>query len=117
MRLIYLVVEAMMNANLVPAELLGPVVAYFNPRRVIAFGSVARGEAGPDSDIDLLVIVDDDTPAEKVTLKAGFDSRRSYHRPADVIPVHETTFQRRSKIANTLSRSALLEGVIVYERG
>ena len=61
------------NPPLVPPALLDPVIAYFNPRRVIVFGSVARGEAGPDSDIDLLVIVDDDTPAEKVTLKAGYE--------------------------------------------
>jgi hypothetical protein len=33
-----------MNSKLVPAELLDPVVAYFNPRRV--FGSVARGDDG-----------------------------------------------------------------------
>jgi uncharacterized protein len=110
-------VDGSMNTKLVPAELLDPVVAYFNPRRVIVFGSAARGEAGPDSDIDLLVIVDDETPAEKVTLKTGFESRRSYHHPADVIPVQETTFQCKSKIANTLSRSALLEGVLIYERG
>jgi len=105
-----------MNAPLVPAELLDPVVAYFNPRRVILFGSAARGEAGPDSDIDLLVIVDDDTAPEKVRLKAGFESRRSYHQPADVIPVREATFLRKSKIANTLSRAATLDGVVVYER-
>jgi len=101
---------------LVPAALLDPVVAYFNPRRVIVFGSVARGEAGPDSDIDLLVIVDDDTPAEKVTLKAGYESRKSWHEPADVIPVRELVFQRNSQIAGTLSRAAVLEGVVVYER-
>jgi len=65
--------------------LLDAVVAYFKPQRVILFGSTARGEAGPDSDIDLLVIVDDDTPAEKVTLRAGYEARRSYHHPADVI--------------------------------
>ena len=53
------------NASLVPSALLDPVVAYFNPLRVIVFGSSARGEAGPDSDIDLLVIVDDDTPARR----------------------------------------------------
>ncbi|MGD0108740.1 MAG: nucleotidyltransferase domain-containing protein [Rhodopila sp.] len=105
-----------MNASLVPSELLASVVAYFRPQRVILFGSVARGEAGPDSDIDLLVIVDDDTPAEKVTLKAGFEARRSYHHPADVIPVRAATFLRKSRIANTLSRSASLEGVVVYER-
>jgi predicted nucleotidyltransferase len=37
------------------------VVAYFQARRVILFGSAARGDAGPDSDTDLLVVADDDT--------------------------------------------------------
>jgi predicted nucleotidyltransferase len=101
---------------LVPPVLLDSVVAYFNPRRVIVFGSVARGEAGPDSDIDLLVVVDDDTPREKVTLKAGYESRKSYHAPVDVIPVRESTFQRNARIAGTLSRAALLDGVVVYDR-
>ena len=55
-----------MSAVLVPPELLDPVVAYFQPRRAILFGSTARGEAGHlSSDIDLLVIVDDDTPGGK----------------------------------------------------
>ena len=44
--------------TVVPAALLDPVIAYFNPRRVILFGSVAHGDAGPDSDIDLLVEFD-----------------------------------------------------------
>jgi uncharacterized protein len=96
--------------QLVPPALLDPVVTYFNPRRVIVFGSFARGEAGPDSDIDLLVIVDDDTPADRVTLKAGYQSRKSYHQPADVIPVRERIYQRNSRIAGTLSRAAMLDG-------
>jgi uncharacterized protein len=104
------------NPPLVPPALLDPVIAYFNPRRVIVFGSVARGEAGPDSDIDLLVIVDDDNPAEKVTLKAGYESRKSYHAPADVIPVRERTFRQNARIAGTLSRAAVLDGVVVYDR-
>jgi predicted nucleotidyltransferase len=103
-------------AQLVPPGLLDPVVAYFNQRRVIVFGSVARGEAGPDSDIDLLVIVDDDTPAEKLTRKAGYESRKSYHEPAGVIPVRESIFQRNSRIAGTLSRAAVLDGIVVYGR-
>jgi uncharacterized protein len=100
----------------VPPELLAPVVAYFNPRRVILFGSRARGDARPDSDIDLLVVVDDDAPAEKVTLRAGVASRHGYHNPVDVIPVREATFQRKARIPGILSRAAALEGIIVYER-
>jgi predicted nucleotidyltransferase len=60
-----------MNQPLVPRELLEPVVAYFTPQRVIVFGSAARGDAGSDSDIDLLVVVNDDTPAEKVGSRRG----------------------------------------------
>src|ERR1700690_3491899 len=86
-----------MTIPLVPPELLDPVVAYFNPLRVILFGSVARGESGPDSDIDLLVIVDDDTPPEKLTLKAGYESRQSYGHPTDVIPCREQTIAGNAK--------------------
>ncbi len=106
-----------MVRSLVPAELLDPVVAYFNPRRVILFGSVARGDAGPDSDIDLLVVLDDDAPAEKLTGKAGWESRRPYRRPADVIPCNEDTYRRMSRIVGTLPYAARTEGIIVYERG
>jgi len=105
-----------MSNPLVPPELLDPVVAWFQPRRVILFGSAARGEAGPDSDIDLLVILDDDAPPEQVTVKAGRESRRSFRGPADVIPVREHTFQTRSRIPGTLSQAAALEGIVVYER-
>jgi predicted nucleotidyltransferase len=101
---------------LVPPELLDPVVAYFRPWRVNMFGSHARGDAGPYSDIDLLVVVDDDTPAEKVTIKAGLEARRSYHKSAEVIPVREETFRSNAKIAGTMSRAATLDGVVVCER-
>lgn len=43
----------MRETPLVPPELLNRVVGYFHPRRVVLFGSRARGESGPDSDIDL----------------------------------------------------------------
>lgn len=100
----------------VPPELLDSVVAYFRPRRVIVFGSAARGDAGPDSDIDLLVVLDDDAPPDMQTLAAGFESRRPYRRAADVVPVTESTFNANSRIPGTLSRAASTEGVVVYER-
>jgi len=106
---------AWMTRSLAPPELLDLVGAYFRPRRVILFGSHARGEAQSDSDIDLLV-VDDDTPAEKVTLKAGVEAQRAYPNPADVIPVREEIFRRKSRVPGTLSRAAALEGIVVYER-
>jgi hypothetical protein len=99
-----------------PPELLDSVVAYFKPRRAILFGSAARGEAGPDSDIDLLVVADDDTPPEKVTVRAGRQSRRPYRQPARVIPVREATWRRFSRVTGTLPYAARTEGIGVHER-
>ena len=105
-----------MSESLVPPELLDPVVAYFKPRRVILFGSMARGDAGPDSDIDLLVVLDNDAPPEKLTYRAGMDARRPYTAPADVIACKEDTFRRFSRIVGTLPYVARTEGIVVYER-
>jgi hypothetical protein len=106
----------MPRSPLVPPELLDRVVAYFHPRRVILFGSAARGDAGPDSDIDLLVVLDDNAPADRLTLRAGWESRRGYDHPADVIPVRDAVYRRRAKIAGTLAYEAEIDGIAVYER-
>jgi uncharacterized protein len=107
-----------MTTGSVPPELLDAVVEYFRPLRVILFGSAARGDAGPDSDIDLMVILEDNAPPEKqkLTLAAGYQSRRSYHRATDVIPCREAVLRRKSRIAGTLAYTAVREGRVVYER-
>lgn len=62
--------DGAMTSSPVPESLLRSIVAEFAPRKVILFGSAARGEAGPDSDLDLLVVLDDDVPLEKLGAKA-----------------------------------------------
>jgi hypothetical protein len=96
--------------------LLDPVVAYFHPQQVILFGSAARGDAGADSDYDLLVVLDDDAPPEKLTLAAGFAARRGFARAADVIPCRRSAYAARAEIAGTLAYEAAREGVTVYQR-
>lgn len=106
-----------MKKPLVPPELLDPVVAYFNPRRVILFGSTARGEAGPDSDIDLLVVLDDDAPPEKLTAKAVYEARASYHAPVDIVPCRASKLGLRARAVGSFAHTVLRDGVTVYERG
>lgn len=100
----------------VPRELLDPLIAYFHPLRIVLFGSAARGDAGPDSDIDLLVIVDDDTPAEKLTLRAGYEARRPYHGAADVFPCRQSVFEIKRRVIGTLAHEAAADGIVIYER-
>src|SRR5437016_5482399 len=38
-------------------QMVRVIVRQFHPDKIILFGSHARGEAGPDSDIDLLVVM------------------------------------------------------------
>jgi uncharacterized protein len=97
----------------IPRDLLDPVVEHFRPQRVILFGSRARGAARRDSDIDLLVIVDDDTPAEMLGWKAGYEAHRSRHA-ADVFPMRAEAFERDRSIPNTLAAEADADGIVVY---
>jgi uncharacterized protein len=97
----------------VPRDLLDPVVEYFKPQRIILFGSRGRGEARRDSDIDLLVVVDHNTPDEKLTWKAGYEAHRT-DRAADVIPMRAEDFERDRTIVNTLAAEADADGVVVY---
>ena len=96
-----------------PRDLLDPIVAYFKPQRVILFGSRARGEATRDSDLDLLVVVDDDTPAEKLKWQDGFGAYRS-KCDADIFPVRSEDFERDRAIVNTLAAEADADGIVVY---
>jgi uncharacterized protein len=102
--------------HLVPPELLDSVVRWFEPRRVILFGSRARGDAGPDSDIDLLVVVDDDTPAEKLGWRGVYEARRNFHEAVDILPVRRSRFEQRRCVVGSLPWTIDQEGVVVFDR-
>jgi uncharacterized protein len=102
--------------DLVPSELLERVVRYFDPEAVILFGSHARGDAGPDSDYDLLVVLPDDAPPEKRTLRAGWESRRGWHGSVDVVPCRRAWFEAKRSVVNSLAWTADTEGMVVYDR-
>jgi hypothetical protein len=44
------------------SEVVRPLVETYRPERVYLFGSVARGDAGPDRDYDIMVVVPDEAP-------------------------------------------------------
>jgi predicted nucleotidyltransferase len=100
----------------VPSDLLDAVVARLKPRRVILFGSAARGDSGPDSDIDLLVVVDDDVPAELLGWRALWEARRGYPGAVDLIACRDSVFRERADIVGSLPWIVATEGVVVYER-
>ena len=105
-----------MSSDKVPAELLQTVVEYFKPRRIILFGSRARADAHESSDHDLLVVVDDDFPAEKLHWRSLYEARRRYRKAVDIVAYRQSTYDDQADVVGTLPHMAATEGVVVYDR-
>lgn len=91
------------------------LVRAFRPVRVVVFGSYARGDARPGSDMDLLVVL---TEVENKR-EAAIAMRRVLSDLPVPHDVHVTTpeeIERRGWIVGTLLREALHDGRTVYER-
>lgn len=100
----------------VPETLLDPLVAFFKPQRVVLFGSHARGEATADSDLDLLVVLDDDTPAERLSARSVAQARAGYTGPVDIIPCRASALYERARAVGSFAHIVLRDGITVYER-
>jgi predicted nucleotidyltransferase len=96
-------------------EMVDRIVRRFKPERVILFGSHARGEGGPDSDVDLLVVMHVKGPRRRARLAI----RRALHdipMPKDIIVTTPEDFEWRKEVAGTIERPAAQEGVVLYAR-
>jgi hypothetical protein len=63
-------------------EVVRRLVKVCRPGRIYLFGPVARGDAPPDSDIDMMVAVPDDTPPEGRRAEKGYAAVLGLGAPA-----------------------------------
>ncbi len=87
----------------VPRALVDALVRHYRPREIILFGSRARGEAGPESDIDLFIIVDDDARTERGPSRPGVD-------------LFVSAFERERRLVGTLANAAAEDGITLWRR-
>jgi uncharacterized protein len=100
------------------AEITRRLVEACKPVRVYLFGSVARGDDGPDSDLDFLVVVPDDAPDDIFRGGALARARRGVSYAADVIPWRKTDFERRAAyVVASLPATVVREGKLLYDAG
>lgn len=97
-------------------EIVARIVERFDPLEIILFGSVATGEDGPDSDIDLLVVFPPLRQQDKLRLMAELIAAATVAPPVDVIPTDRAELERLGHRAGTVLRPALRQGRRVYER-
>ena len=96
-------------------EIVRRIVERFRPQRIVMFGSRARGDTRPDSDLDLMVEMEtDDPPAERVrTIDALFGLRRW---AMDLVVYTPEEVEQQRQYRNALIRVIESEGRVLYEQ-
>jgi predicted nucleotidyltransferase len=99
----------------VPHDLVQRIAERFFPDKIILFGSCARGEAAPDSDIDLLILFPEvaDPNKRAAELHAALVD---FPRPTDIVVSTTSRFERYRNVVNTVYWPASREGKILYDR-
>jgi uncharacterized protein len=86
-----------------------------DPEQIILFGSRARSDSRPDSDLDLLVVKDN---IESTRVEAGriYRALRTIPIPVDIAVVRPAYVEQYRDIIGTIVRPALREGKVLYAR-
>ena len=111
----------MSTANVAPTtpspalldDLVRRIRSVIEPRRIVLFGSAARGAMGPDSDLDVLVIAQDGIHRLR-TSQAIYRALRGLGHAADIVVVTEDDVAQDFRKLGTIITPALEEGRELY---
>lgn len=95
------------------ADVVRRILTVVKPRRIILFGSAARGQMGPHSDLDLLVIMPDGIHRRN-TAGDIYRALRGLGVPKDVVVVTESDVNRFADEPSLVIYPALREGREIY---
>jgi predicted nucleotidyltransferase len=98
-------------------EIVRRAVEVAHPLKIYLFGSVARGEAGPDSDYDLMLVVPDDTPEERRRGGYIYQALRGLDPSAsvDIVIYRKSKFEKQAaRVVASLPAAVIREGRLLY---
>jgi predicted nucleotidyltransferase len=96
-------------------EMVRRIVRRFAPERIVLFGSHARGGAGPDSDVDLLVIMDVKGSRRETRVRIRIELG-DLDLPTDILVATPDEVRTYGHLIGSILRPALCEGRVLYER-
>jgi predicted nucleotidyltransferase len=106
-----------MAAEALLKEITSIIVERFRPRRVVLFGSRARGEPSPESDIDLFIELDDDLGKRPLERAVAVRSAFGLHPwPMDVLVYTTDEVRRMRETEGTILSEIESEGRVLYQR-
>lgn len=103
------------NIDSVISRMVRRIVKQCSPDKVILFGSHATGRAGPDSDVDLLVVM----PSVSSKSRQAVDLHMAladFPVAKDIIVTTTSEFEWRKAIPGTIERPAARDGRVLYEK-
>lgn len=106
--------DSMLERDPKLAEVVRRLVEAYQPERIYLFGSTARGDPGPDSDYDLLVIVADEATAARRDSDLAYRALRGTGIAADVLVWPRSRFERRKHVVASLPATVLREGRLLH---
>lgn len=96
------------------AEVVKRLLEAYAPERIYLFGSSARGEAGPDSDYDILMIVPDDATPERKRSRLAYERLWGTGIAVDVLVWTKSRFERRLHLPASLPATIIREGKLLH---
>ena len=97
------------------AEVIQRIRQVAQPEKIILFGSAAREEMGPSSDLDLLVVAPRGTHRRRLA-QTIYRSLIGVGHPVDLVVVTPEDIERYGNAPGLILEPALREGEVVYER-
>lgn len=86
----------------------------FSPAAIYLFGSCAEGRPGRDSDIDLLVLVENDLRHPYDRDAAAYLALAGMNVPVDVVVYTRSEFDQRANLPVSFERTVSTKGKVVY---
>jgi predicted nucleotidyltransferase len=93
--------------------LVRSIVAAVSPLKIILFGSAARGDAGPDSDLDVLVVMPEGTH-RRHTAQHLYRTIRGVTMPFDLLVATPSDLEAHGQNPGLVYRAVLNEGRTLY---
>jgi len=95
-------------------EIARRIVRVAHPRKVLLFGSRARGQERPDSDWDILVIADSTEPRCERSAPL-YGALRDLRQPVEILVYTPAEVEEWRDVASAFVTTALREGKVLYE--